>query len=82
VQDAVGNFASKPAAAGDADTVGALRPDRIMGKADTGAVDAAQAMVDYAKETRTVPSGKGPAAVALEVAASASSRPWTSCRAR
>ena len=53
VEDAVGNLASSRQQQGVFDTVKRIfDPIAITGKADTGAVDAAQAMVDYAKETR------------------------------
>ena len=39
---------------------GDLRPARHRRHSDTGAVDAAQLMVDYAKETATGPSANGP----------------------
>lgn len=53
VQNAVGNLAGSKQQQGMFDTVKRIfDPIGITGKADTGAVDAAQAMVDYAKETR------------------------------
>lgn len=53
VENAVGNLAGSKQQQGMFDTVKRIfDPIGITGKTDTGAVDAAQAMVDYAKETR------------------------------